>query len=93
MTCKTILGKYAEKLEREIKKMNKEIELLYKKLDAQDAIIDQQALEISQLKEQKKQTIEYIKKYRRYASIGEEWFERSFPARELLEILGGEKNE
>lgn len=61
MSCKTILGKYAEKLEREIKKMNKEIELLYKKLDAQDKIIDEQALEISQLKEQKKQAIEILK--------------------------------
>lgn len=37
--------------------------------------------------------IEYIKKYRRYASIGEEWFERSFPARELLEILGDNEDD
>ena len=64
IACKTILGKYTEKLEREIKKMNKEIELLYKKLDAQDKIIDEQALEISQLKNEIKMRIEYAEKYK-----------------------------
>ena len=62
MACKTLQGRYAERLEVERNKLNEKIETLYKKLDALDSIIDQQALEISQLKEQKKQAIEYINK-------------------------------
>ena len=91
MTCETLQGKYAEKLEREIKKMNKEIELLYKKLDAQDAIIDQQALEISQLKEQKKQVIEYIKWH--YDLGTKENVEFCLLRDRLLDILGDKENE
>ena len=41
--------------------MNKKIEELYNKIDGLNNIIDQQVLEISQLKKQKKQAIEYIK--------------------------------
>ena len=58
--------------------MNKEIEMLYTKLDAQDKIINTQALEIARLKEDKKKAIEWVKKNQYY-----------FPKPiELLEILG-----
>lgn len=61
MTCNTLQGKYAEKLEKEAKRMNETIEKLYKKLDALDSIIDQQALEISQLKEENEQLKERLR--------------------------------
>ena len=71
--------------------MNEQIEMLYKKLDAQDAIIDQQALEISQLKEQKKQAIEWVHKHiSKYNCKGItiiDWDELSNP-NDLLQILG-----
>jgi len=91
MTCETLQGKYAEKLEKEIKKMNKEIELLYKKLDAQDKIIDEQALEMAQLKEDKKKAIEYIQNHQLVFELSSKkqissWFDMFY--KELLEILG-----
>lgn len=41
--------------------MNKIIEELYDKIDAQDKIINEQVLEIARLKEEKAKVIEYIK--------------------------------
>ena len=67
--------------------MNKEIELLNKKIDAQDKIINTQALEIAKLKEEKTKAIEYIKSHTdklktiRVPKI-------DFDYSELLEILG-----
>ena len=64
MACKTLQGKYAEKLEKEVKRMNETIEKLYKILDALDSIIDQQALEIARLNKdlsfEKKVVKEYL---------------------------------
>ena len=71
--------------------MNKEIELLYKKLDAQDKIIDEQALEISQLKEQKKQAINYIKEHTNNAMF--ELRSDTGELEELLKLLGDGSNE
>ena len=68
---------------------NEIIEKLYQKLDAQDAIIDQQALEISQLKEQKKQAIEYIKNgLHWFCRVNEDKTIEAVSINELLEILG-----
>lgn len=41
--------------------MNKEIEMLYKTIEAKDKIINEQALEIAKLKNQKQEAIKYIK--------------------------------
>lgn len=49
MSCKTLQGKYAEKLEKENNNMNEKINELYNKLDAQDEIIEQQAQKYSRL--------------------------------------------
>ena len=94
MTCRTLQGKYAEKLEKEVKRMNETIEKLYKKLDALDSIIDQQALEISQLKEQKKQAIDYIKECMETThKINDYWTNELVNGSKLLEILGDGNNE
>ena len=69
--------------------MNKKIEELYNKIDGLNTIIDQQALEISQLKEQKKQAIEYIKKHIIEDSEYENYMQCEREEKEeLLEILG-----
>ena len=62
--------------------MNKEIEMLNKKIDAQDKIINEQVLEIARLKEDKRKAIEYIKSN-----------ELDIVMVELLEILGDKENE
>ena len=68
---------------------------LYKKLDAQDKIINTQALEIAKLKEEKQQAIEYINK--RMVHEGEYWIRKAYHFRnteygkDLLEILGGKE--
>lgn len=70
--------------------MNKEIELLNKKIDAQDKIINTQALEMAKLnkdlkdacyviekiKKEKQQAIEYINK--RMVHEGEYWIRKAF---------------
>lgn len=60
--------------------MNKEIEKLYKKLEAQDKIINTQALEIARLKEDKKKAYKYLKEHRMIGKCKEYY--------ELLAILG-----
>ena len=65
---------------------------LHNKLDAQDKIINTQALEIAKLKEEKQQAIEYINK--RMVHEGEYWIRKAYHFRnteygkDLLEILG-----
>ena len=85
----------------DIKSFMKDIEMLNKKLDAQDKIINTQALEIARLKEWKedllnenielenirKEAIEYIKSY-----LPNYDFDHS-NLDELLEILGDKENE
>ena len=73
--------------------MNKKIEELYNKIDGLNNIIDLQTLEISQLKEQKKQAIEYIKEHKeheyRNGNDNEYYLElNENKMNELLEILG-----
>ncbi len=53
MACKTLQGKYAEKL-------NEKINELYNKLDAQDEIIEQQIAIINEQKKRINKAIEYI---------------------------------
>lgn len=88
---------------------NRKIEELYNKIDGLNNIIDQQALEISQLKEQKKQAIEEIEhELNGHILIGDEisWNEEYYTDGKLdykklligilqtiLEILGGKENE
>ena len=79
--------------------MNKEIELLNKKIEAQDKIINTQALEIARLKEDKKKAIEYIKKHSNCSGYFEDGkmiidnIESIYGGYELLEILGEKGSE
>lgn len=70
--------------------MNKQIEELYNKLDAQDKIINEQVLEIARLKEKIDKAREYLKKREEdnmCCSVC------SVMSDDLLEILGDEENE
>ena len=68
--------------------MNNElIETLYNQLDAKDKIINKQALELSQLKEQKKEAKKYIKTTLKFVRF-EKDFEKEKILLNLLEILG-----
>lgn len=76
--------------------LNNQINELHNKLDAQDKIINTQALEIARLKEDKRKAIEYIKENLSLDDngYGVWWynFEDYVPAKkELLEILGDDK--
>ena len=72
--------------------MNKKIEELYNKIDGLNMIIDEQALEISQLKEQKKQAIEYTKTTLKFARL-EKDFEKETILLNFLKILGDKEND
>lgn len=78
---------------------NNLINNLYYKLDAQDKIINTQALEIARLKEDKKKAIEYIKKHSNCSGYFEDGkmiidnIESIYGGYELLEILGEKENE
>ena len=64
-----------------MKDTNELVDALYKTIDAQNKTINEQALEISQLKEQKKQAIEYIKYNLKSFIYSKEY-------KDLMEILG-----
>jgi len=107
MTCKTLQGKYAEKLEKGNEIMNKKINDLYNKLDAQDSIIDFLTLDNSKLKYKIDSAIEEIEhELNGHILIGDEttWNEEYYTDGKLdykklligilqiiLKILGEEK--
>ena len=66
------------------------IEMLYNKLDAQDKIINEQALEIAKLKEKIKYTDEFCD---RYMGVRLELFDIYELLNKIREILGGKENE
>lgn len=71
---------------------------LFKKIEAQDKIINTQALEIAKLKEDKKKAIEYIKENSYIAQDKEIngiplMSKRLDKCDDLLEILGDKENE
>lgn len=72
--------------------MNKEIELLNKKIEAQDKIINTQALEIARLKEDKKKAIEYIELWHYRNDYRVNSFTKGVKE-DLLKILGDKENE
>ena len=76
--------------------MNKIISELYDKIDAQDKIINEQALEIAKLKEEKAKAIEYIKENDLYVYIPDNDLNMDYEELandKLLEILEGNNNE
>lgn len=83
MSCKTLQGKYAERLEAEKFIMNDRINELYNKLDAQDEIIEQQVAIISEQKKKIDKAIEYLK-----AMQNSDLIFTAICEKELLEILG-----
>lgn len=76
-----------------MKDTNEIIEALYKTIDAQNKTINEQALEISQLKEQKKQAIECIKNRNTKEAKKERFMNNISTLEKVLEILGDKENE
>lgn len=78
---------------------NDKISELYKKIEAQDKIINEQVLEIARLKEDKKKAREFIKKHSNCSGYFEDGkmiidnIESIYGGYELLEILGDKENE
>lgn len=70
--------------------MNKEIELLNKKIEAQDKIINTQALEIARLKEKIKHADEFCD---RYMGVRLELFDMYELLNKIRIILGDKENE
>lgn len=64
--------------------MNKKIDELYSMIDAKNRIIEQQLLEMAQLKKQHNKVIEYINNASYFDGS-------SMCANDLLEILGGKE--
>ena len=69
--------------------MNKEIEMLYKNLDAKDKIINDQALEIARLKEKINKATELTKNLLKTENRG--YYQILF--KEILKSLGDKENE
>lgn len=69
--------------------MNKEIEMLYKTIEAKDKIINEQALEIARLKETIDKAIELTKNLLKTENRG--YYQILF--KEQLKVLGDKENE
>lgn len=83
MTCKTL------------QKTNEQYEMTYKKIDAQDKIINEQVLEIAELKEKTNKVIEYIKENANYDISIKQCRDNLFDCEcdDLLKLLGDKKDE
>lgn len=74
--------------------MNETIETLYNNLDAKDKIINEQALEIAKLKEEKKKAIEYINTTDKWlCRVNDNLCVETIGKDKLLEILGDKEDE